>query len=271
MIEPFSVQRGDSPLVLAMPHTGTFVPQDVWTDLNERGKMLADTDWHLDRLYGGLVPDATIVGATFHRYVIDANRDPGGQSLYPGQNTTALCPVTDFEGHPIYRDGREPDAAEIARRLSLYHAPYHATLRAELERVRRKHGVVVLYDCHSIRSRIAFLFDGQLPDLNVGTNNGVTCAPEMEAAVARICSQAPGFTSVLNGRFRGGWTTRHYGRPEEGVHAIQMELAQCTHLEQEAPPFAYDTAKAERLREALRSVLRSLVDAAGRHAPQQDR
>ena len=258
-MDPFSIKRGEGPLVLAMPHTGTFVPPEVWADLNDRGRQLADTDWHLDRLYGGLVPDATIIGANFHRYVIDANRDPSGASLYPGQNTTGLCPLTDFEGRPIYREGREPDEDEVARRLGLYHAPYHAALASELERVRQAHGIVVLYDCHSIRSRIAFLFDGQLPDLNIGTNNGVTCALAMEQAVARICSEAPGFTSVLNGRFRGGWTTRHYGRPEHGMHAIQMELAQHTHLKDEAAPFAYDARRADRLRPHLKAALEALI------------
>jgi N-formylglutamate deformylase len=270
-MEPFSVKSGEGNLVLAMPHTGTFVPPDVWEDLNERGQALADTDWHLDRLYGGLVPDATIIAANFHRYVIDANRDPSGESLYPGQNTTGLCPFTDFEGEPIYLEGREPDEDEIAQRLALYHAPYHAALAAELERVRRKHGVVVLYDCHSIRSRIAFLFDGQLPDLNVGTNNGVTCASQMEQAVARVCAEAEGFTSVLNGRFRGGWTTRHYGRPQDGTHAIQMELAQHTHLQTEAAPFAYDDGKAGRLRTHLKAALEALVATASQHTNNQDR
>ena len=267
---PFNIRRGEGNLVLAMPHTGTFVQPEVWADLNARGQALADTDWHLDRLYADLVPDATIIGANFHRYVIDANRDPSGASLYPGQNTTSLCPLTDFEGQPIYREGKEPSEAEIARRLATYHAPYHAALAAELERVRRKHGVVVLYDCHSIRSRIAFLFDGQLPDLNVGTNNGLTCAREMEQAVARICADADGFTSILNGRFRGGWTTRFYGRPDEGMHAIQMELAQHTHLAAEAAPFAYDEAKAEQLRIPLKAALDALVAIAGQHANTQD-
>lgn len=269
-MESFSIQRGEGNLILAMPHTGTLVPPEVWADLNARGRALADTDWHLDRLYGGLVPDATIIGANFHRYVIDANRDPSGRSLYPGQNTTGLCPLTDFEGQPIYLDGREPDEAEIARRLALYHAPYHAALAAELERVRGKHGVVVLYDCHSIRSRIAFLFDGRLPDLNVGTNNGVTCAREMEQAVAAICTDADGFTSVLNGRFRGGWTTRFYGRPGDGMHAVQMELAQHTHLAAEAAPFDYDETKAARLRPHLKAALEALVAIAGKYANTQD-
>lgn len=258
-MNPVTVSRGSSPLILALPHTGTFVPPEVWAALNERGRRLSDTDWHLDRLYGGLAPDATVVAANFHRYVIDANRDPSGVSLYPGQNTTALCPLTDFDGHSIYEQGREPDAEEIERRRTQFHAPYHAALAAEIDRVRSAHGVAVLYDCHSIRSHIPFLFEGRLPDLNVGTNNGMTCAREMEQAVAALCAGSPGYTSVLNGRFRGGWTTRHYAMPDRGIHTIQMELAQSTHLEAETTPFAYAEGKAGRLRPLLKTILETLV------------
>lgn len=258
-MEPFSVSRGDSCLILTLPHTGTWVPPEVWDTLNSRGRALADTDWHLDRLYAGLVPDVTVVSAGFHRYVIDANRDPSGASLYPGQNTTGLCPVTDFDGQPIYEDGREPGPDEIERRRLAYHAPYHAAIAAEIERVKARHGVAVLYDCHSIRSHIPFLFEGTLPDFNLGTDNGKTCATTMEAAALAVCAAAPGFTHVLNGRFRGGWTVRHYGRPGERCHAFQMELAQSLYLETETAPFAYSPARAERLRPHLQSVLNALV------------
>ena len=257
---PVEVTRGDGPVVLGLPHTGTRLPEALRDSLNPTGLALADTDWHIHELYAGLLPDATMVRATFHRYLIDANRAPDDASLYPGQNTTGLCPTTDFDGRPIYRPGREPDAAEIADRTAAFHAPYHAALAAEIARVRARHGVAVLYDCHSIRSHIPYLFDGTLPDFNVGTNGGATCAPEMEARVVELCRAAAGYSSVLNGRFKGGWTTRHYGRPETGVHAIQMELAQSTHLAAEAPPFALDSAKAARLRPHLASVLGSLAD-----------
>ena len=257
-----TVTQGDSCLVLAMPHTGTWVPDELWKDLNDRGRRLADTDWHLDQLYGDLTPGATIVGANFHRYLLDANRDPSGESLYPGQNTTGLCPLTDFDGLPIYREGREPDLAEVERRTKAWHTPYHTALANELARVRARHGIVVLYDCHSIRSHIPFLFEGALPDFNIGTNNGLTCAPAMAAAIAKICANAANYTSVLNGRFRGGWTTRHYGRPEQGMHAIQMELAQSTHLEAEAAPFAYSPEKARGLRVHLKTVLETLIELA---------
>jgi formiminoglutamase len=253
---PVEVIRGDGPVVLAMPHTGTHVPAEIFARLTPRGQGLADTDWHIDRLYDGLLPGATVVRATFHRYVIDANRPPSGESLYPGQNTTGLVPLTDFDGEPLWTD--PPTDAEIEARRRDFHAPYHAALAAELGRVRTRHGVAILYDCHSIRSRIPFLFDGLLPDFNIGTNGGTTCAPKIEAAVARLCAGAEGYSSVLNGRFRGGWTTRHYGRPSEGLHAVQMELAQSTHLATEAPPFAYDPTRAERLRRHLGAILATL-------------
>jgi formiminoglutamase len=204
---PVEVYQGTGPIVLGLPHTGTYVPDAIADRLNENGRLLADTDWHIDQLYAGLLPQVTTVRAVFHRYVIDANRDPEGQSLYPGQNTTTLVPLTDFDGHPIW--STPPDAADVAARRAAFHAPYHAALSAELARVRDLHGVAILYDCHSIRSRIPFLFDGTLPDFNIGTNMTTTCAPQIEAATARICAQADGYSHVINGRFKGGWTTRH--------------------------------------------------------------
>ncbi|MGS4990389.1 N-formylglutamate deformylase [Roseibium sp. RP-7] len=261
-MQPVDVFRGDGPVVLGVPHAGTFVPDDIKARFNDTGLKLADTDWHVDRLYSDLLPGATMVKANFHRYVIDANRDPEGVSLYPGQNTTTLCPTTDFDGRPIYQSGMEPETGEIEARRLAWHAPYHAALQAEMERVRAKHGVAILYDCHSIRSVVPFLFEGTLPDFNTGTNNGTTCASAIEAAVVACTQAAEGYTSILNGRFKGGWTTRHYGRPAEGFHAIQMELAQKTHLATEDTPFAYDEAKADRLRAHLKDILSALENLA---------
>lgn len=251
------IARGDSPLVLGLPHSGTDIPPDCMARLNATGRAMADTDWHIHQLYGGLIDGVTTVRTTIHRYVIDVNRDPSGASLYPGQNTTGLCPLTDFDGRPIYQAGQEPDAAEIARRRDAYHAPYHAALAAELERVKAIHGFALLYDCHSIRSRIPFLFEGRLPDFNIGTNGGVTCARQIERSVQKICAAADGYGSVLNGRFKGGWTTRHYGQPAEGLHAIQMELAQSTYMH-EAPPWTLDPDRADRLRVHLKTILETL-------------
>jgi len=257
-MKPVHIIRRNSPVILAMPHTGTFVPLEIKASLNETGHRLADTDWHIDRLYRGLLPGATIVRANFHRYVIDANRDPSGKSLYPGQNTTGLCPLTDFDGCEIYKNGCQPDANEIARRQAHYHTPYHLAIESEIKRLRQIHKNVVLYDCHSIRSHAPFLFKGTLPDFNVGTNGGATCDPRLEKTVTDICKNAQGYTNVLNGRFKGGWTTRHYGQPETGVHALQMELSQKTYMD-ETPPWTYQPSHARNVRRVLRDVLGSIA------------
>ena len=259
-MNPVEVHRGDSPIVLGLPHTGTHVPADIFAQLNETGQTLSDTDWHIHTLYDGLLEGATAVRATFHRYVIDANRDPEGVSLYPGQNTTDLVPLTDFNGASIW--SQTPTDNEIEARRADYHTPYHLSLEQELQRVREKHGVAILYDCHSIRSHIPFLFEGKLPDFNIGTNEGQTCAQRVQDAVWQECQRTQAYTSVVNGRFKGGWTTRHYGRPAENIHAIQMELAQSTHLKSESLPFEYDSTKAKQLREHLRKILKSLADLA---------
>lgn len=218
------VHRGDAPLVIAFPHGGTEL-----AGLDEQfvspWHAQIDTDWWIADLYAFAADmGATLVATDISRSVIDMNRDPSGASLYPGQATTELCPTTTFDGEPLYRFDL-PDEAEIMQRLNLYHRPYHEALTAELDRLRAAHGKVVLYDAHSIRSHVPRLFDGELPQFNIGTNGGATCAPELETIAANICA-ASGHSHVVNGRFKGGWTTRHYGRPDEGTHAIQMELAQ---------------------------------------------
>jgi N-formylglutamate deformylase len=231
------------------------------TRLNDVGRGLADTDWHIKQLYDGLLKGVTIIKSNVHRYVIDANRDPEGKSLYPGQNTTTLCPLTDFEGVDIWQDDQAPSSDEVEARRATYHAPYHAAIAQELARVQAKHGVAILYDCHSIRSEIAFLFEGVLPIFNIGTNTGTTCAPQIEQAVHAQCIAAKSYDTVLNGRFKGGWTTRHYGQPEQGVHAIQMEIAQRGYMT-EAAPWDYQQESATALRSVLGSVLKSLDDLA---------
>jgi len=258
MADPVEVVEGEGPMILAMPHAGLHVPDEFASAMNDAGKTLGDTDWHVNRLYQGILPGATTVRATFHRYVIDANRDPSGESLYPGQNTTGLCPSTDFDGRPIWRQGREPNAEQIEARRRKSHAPYHDALKAQIDRLLARHGTAVLYDCHSIRSRIPFRFDGVLPDLNVGDNGDSSCASAVAEAVHAVCVAAEGYTSVLNGRFKGGWTTRHYGDPDGRVHAIQMELAQAIYLDSETPPFAYSESRAARLRPHLAAILARL-------------
>ena len=251
---PVQVRQGDSPIILGQPHGGTYLPDAIRAQLNDRGQRLTDTDWHINRLYDGLFAGVTVVQATFHRYLIDANRDPAGASLYPGQNTTGLSPTTDFDGLPIW--DQLPDADGIEVRRKQFHAPYHAALAAEVARVKALHGVAVVFDCHSIRSNIPFLFAGTLPQFNVGTHDGAACANAVADAVFAPCFAAA--DTVLNGRFKGGWTTRHYGTPAQNVHAIQLEIAQRAYLDTESAPWTYAAVKADGLRDTLSVCLNNL-------------
>ena len=256
------LRHGAGPLVLGMPHVGTALPPHISAALNELGRSVPDTDWWLDRLYAGIAErfDATILVAVQSRIVVDVNRDPSGATLYPGQNTTGLCPTVSFDGLPIYRRGCEPDAAEIARRREAWFIPYHATLAGLVQAARIRCGHALLWDCHSIRGTIPHLFDGALPVLNLGTNGGASCAPAVRAAAAARMA-ASGFTQVVDGRFKGGWITRSYGDPERGVQALQMEIAQHAYMD-EAPPWTYAADRAERLAAALSDIIGGALDAA---------
>ena len=252
-----SVKQGNSPLLLGFPHIGTFIPEDIKNHLNERGKTLSDTDWHIDKLYDELVENVTTVSANFHRYVIDPNRDPSGLSLYPGQNTTDLVPLTDFDGTEIW--GTKPSSDQIQERVQKFHSTYHHAIELELARLKKIHGFAILYDCHSIRSVIPNLFEGILPTFNIGTNKGKSCHPNIEKKVHDICLKCNNFSSILNGRFTGGWTTRNYGNPAKGIHTIQMELAQSSYLVNENSNWKYSKDKADKIRPVLKEILTSLV------------
>lgn len=219
-----------------------YVPSDIAENLNINGRKLADTDWHINRLYADLLPEVTAVSANFHRYVIDANSAPFGSNLYLGQNTTTLVPLTDFDGVDIW--DKQPAKADAEIRRATFHTPYHNALQGTLLRGRDLHGFAILYDCHSIHSNIPFLFHGTPPDFNIGTDGGATCAAKIEAKVTDICRHALGYSSTMNGRFKRGWTTRHYGQPAEHIHAIQMELAQSTYLMSEAATWGFPSTRA---------------------------
>lgn len=255
-MQPVEVIQGNGPVILGQPHSGTFVPDDIYQNLNPLGWQLVDTDWHIPQLYEGLLENVTTVRANFSRYVIDPNRDPEGTSLYPGQNTTELVPMTTFDGDPIWLN--PPTQDDIFQLINLYHSEYHRALRSEIERVKSQHGIAVLYDCHSIRSQASHLFDGRLPDLNIGTNSGASCSTAISQAVLNTCANTTSYSHVLNGRFKGGWTTRHYGDPANNVHALQMELAQLNYLETEIPPFTYHEASAAKLRKVLQRILQNI-------------
>ncbi len=265
------VTRGDAPLLLSVPHAGTDIPAELETRLVSARLARRDADWWVDQLYDfGSSLGATVIQTALSRTVIDVNRDPTGASLYAGRVTTELCPTTTFDGEPLYRNGVVPDAGEIAARREEYYAPYHEALSSEIARLRAKHPRVVLYDCHSIRSRVPRLFEGELPQFNVGTNSGRSCARPLADAIAAECA-ASGLSHIIDGRFKGGYITRHYGRPDGGVHAVQMELA-CRGYMHETPgpvtedqwPVPYDAAFAAPMRATLTRVLQACIAFAGR-------
>ena len=256
-VAPFHFTRGNRPLLVSIPHVGTHIPEALRGDYTAVALQRADTDWHLDQLYAFAHQfGASVLRATHSRSVIDLNRPPDDQSLYPGRITTGLCPTETFRGEALYHPGRAPDATETARRLALYWRPYHDTLAAELERLKSLHGQVLLWDSHSIASQLPRLFEGKLPDLNLGTADGASCAAEVLAPVAAI-AQASGFSAVVNGRFKGGHITRHYGNPAQGVHAIQLELCQSLYMN-ESSPFDYRPDLAAR----CQPTLKAMIDAA---------
>jgi formiminoglutamase len=260
------VQRGDAPVVVSIPHAGTAIPAEIEAQLVSPWLARKDTDWWVDDLYD-FTRDLgiTTVRTLMSRTVIDVNRDPSGKSLYPGANTTDLCPVATFDNEALYLPGMKPDANDVAQRLESWFVPYHQALLSELERLGATHPRVVLYDAHSIRSRIPHLFEGELPQFNIGTNDGESCDSALAEAVERACAPFE-YSSVTNGRFKGGWITRYYGEPARGVHAIQMELACRGYMpEPEGAvtsdnwPTPYESARAAVLRGALRKALEACI------------
>lgn len=263
------VIEGNVPIILTQPHAGTWLPDDLHRRLQDHALELRDTDWHIPPLYDDLLPAATIVRTPVHRYVIDVNRPPDNTPLYSGSHCTGLCPLSDFDGQPLYWPDQEPDADEISQRLQRYYQPYHDAIEGQIRRLQQIHAEVLVYDCHSIRSHIPALFAGQLPVFNIGSYDDRSCAPALTATVAATvaaaCAQAEQtigqmaghdtlFDYVVNGRFRGGHTIRHYGQPQASIHALQMELAQRAYMS-EQPPWEYDEAAAQKLRPVLREVL----------------
>ena len=254
----FDLHQGTAPLLISIPHLGTRLPAEINAAFSPEAAIVSDTDWHLDRLYGfARAMGASVLGATISRYAIDLNRPPGGESLYPGQTTTGLCPTETFRGEALYRPGQEPGLQEVARRRATYWQPYHDALQDELQRLRTLHGQVMLWEAHSIASVLPRLFEGKLPDLNFGTNAGITCAPAILGAVLAPLAggtvPAP-VSHVVDGRFKGGYITRHYGQPDQGIHAIQLEMSQSLYMD-EAPPFAYRADLAEKVQPLLQAML----------------
>jgi N-formylglutamate deformylase len=254
----FRLHRGTAPLLVSIPHLGTEIPQALRADYTPRALEVEDTDWHLDRLYA-FARDlgASILQPTISRYVVDLNRPPDDTPMYPGASNTELCPSRFFTGDALYREGFTLAAEQKAQRRATWWQPYHQALQEELARLKAQHGHVLLWDAHSIRAEVPWLFEGRLPDLNIGTADGKSADATITQAVAAAAARDPRFTHAVNGRFKGGYITRQYGRPQEHVHAVQLEMCQYLYM-REAPPWNYEPAQAAQ----VEPVVRGMVEAA---------
>jgi len=255
----FTLTRGTKPLLVSVPHVGTAIPEDIAAALVPRALAREDTDWHLAEVYAfARELGASLLVPRHSRYVIDLNRPPENAPMYPGANNTELVPTRFFSGDALYRAGRLPDEKEVARRLDTYWRPYHEALAGELARLRAAHGMAVVWDGHSIQAELPWLFPGRLPDLNLGTAAGASCAQALRATLMDVLAAQSSFSHVTDGRFQGGYITRHYGRPAERIHAVQLEMALATYMDETHA--AYPVAPADPLRLAhLRPVLRALL------------
>jgi N-formylglutamate deformylase len=264
-MEPLRLRRGSAPLLVSMPHVGTHIPESLLGRMTPAARRLDDTDWHVDRLYDFLDDlGVSVLAATHSRYVVDLNRPPDDAPLYPGQDAIGLVPLDTAAREPLYAPGASPTPEEVSERVESFWKPYHATLAGELARIRAAHGYALLWDAHSIASVLPRFFAGRLPDLNLGTARGESCGAGIGEALLAVARSAQEYSAVLDGRFVGGYITRRYGRPAEGVHAVQLELAQCAYMEELAPPYRFREERARRLRPHLRALLEELLRL-GRH------
>ncbi|REL31451.1 N-formylglutamate deformylase [Thalassotalea euphylliae] len=256
MTESYSLHQGSTPLLISMPHNGQAIPNDIAANMTADGLAVRDTDWHLDKLYDfAEAMGASIIAPKYNRYVIDLNRNPKGVNLYPGANSTELCPTSAFDLSPLYVDGKVPSSAEIERRVELYWQPYHQALANELAAIKQKFGGAVLLEAHSILSHVPRFFDGRLPDFNFGSADGKSCAPTLIEQVEAI-NFAP-YSQVTNGRFKGGYITRTYGNPEQNIHALQLELSQITYMDEQS--LSYSSSRAEQVQPKLKSLVSALI------------
>lgn len=259
MSDVFKLKQGTTPLLISMPHVGTHIPQQERSRYQPRALDCEDTDWHLEQLYAfALDMGAGMIVPHYSRYLIDLNRPPDDAPMYPGASNTELCPTRFFSGEAIYLPGREPDATEKQRRRETYWQPYHQALQAELQRLRDLHGFAVLFDAHSIRSVLPWLFGGKLPDLNLGTVEGRSCDAAITARLATLFAAQSDFTQVVNGRFKGGYITRQYGRPDQGIHAVQLEMSLCAYM-QEAAPYVWDAERAGKVQPLLKEMVQIML------------
>jgi len=256
----YTLQRGCTPLLVSLPHAGTVIPSPMLAAMQPRARELEDTDWFLDRLYAFVTGmGASLIVPRHSRYVVDLNRPSDNRPMYAGANNTELCPTRFFTGEPLYLDGHAPSQAEVAQRVAGYWQPYHDALRDELARLKAEHGHAILFDGHSIKSELPWLFEGKLPDLNLGTADGTACAPSLRDALAAVLRLQEHYSFAVDGRFKGGHITRHYGQPLHGIHAVQLEKCWSTYM-RELPPLDWHAARAEQLQPLLRQMVQTMLD-----------
>ncbi len=256
----FHLRPGTTPLLVSIPHCGELIPDELRARYQPRALDVEDTDWHLDELYAFAAEmGASVLHARASRFVIDLNRPSDNAPMYPGANNTELCPTRFFTGDPIYLDGAAPTQAEVAQRIANWWQPYHGALATELARLKAAHGHAVIFDAHSIKTELPWLFEGALPALNLGTVDGRSCAPGLRDALSGVLAAQDRYTQVVDGRFKGGYITRHYGRPADAVHAVQLEMTWDCYMD-ETPPYAYRPDKAAQVQPLLRELLRTLRD-----------
>jgi len=262
MTEIFAVHEGVTPLLISVPHDGRFLPGIIKKHMTPAGRDLPDTDWHVARLYEFAAElGASMILASHSRYVVDLNRPPDDAALYEGQVATGICPLQSFSGDELYESGEAPSVDEIEERVRTFWRPYHEFVDTRLSALREEHGYALLWDAHSIPSHVPRLFDGELPVLNIGTNDDVSCAVSIAGDVIDVANSSE-FSAVANARFKGGYITRHYGDPDNDVHAIQLEIAQRAYMDEGTREF--DETLAGKLRDTLRSMIATLMDSAGR-------
>jgi N-formylglutamate deformylase len=256
----YTLHQGRTPLLLSLPHAGTNIPAALLAAMQPRAREVEDTDWFLDRLYAFVTEmGAGLITPSHSRYVVDLNRPSDHRPMYPGANNTELCPTRFFTGEPLYRDGLAPTPSEVAHRIDTYWQPYHRALDHELARLKAEHGHAILFDAHSIKSELPWLFDGRLPDLNLGTADGTACAPSLRDALATVLHAQEHYSVAVDGRFKGGHITRHYGQPSMGVHAVQLEKCWGTYM-REMPPLDWHAARAGQLQPLLRQLVQAMLD-----------
>lgn len=246
------------PIIISSPHSGTFFPPEIASKLKpEMADKPDDADWFIDRLYDfAPAMGITVIKANYCRWVIDLNRDPESKPLYTdGRVITGLVPTTNFNGDPLYKDA-VPEEHEIAERIHKYYLPYHEKLEELLEQTKQQFGKALLFDAHSIRRVVPGIQKEAFPQLILGDNDGTSASKEVIDAVWNILKDS-GYEATHNTPFKGGQITRSFGKPDDNVHALQLEMAKTNYMD--ATETEYDGQNAAQIREVLKAVFTQLI------------